>query len=82
MLTQIDHTVRYADGGPTLVENLGLLCHRHHAIKDNSMWNVSQPVPGEFHFTSELGQQYRVREEHPWTEPAPEPEPEEEEPPF
>jgi hypothetical protein len=45
--------------------------------------DVSQPVPGKFHFVTPLGQTYITREEQPWAQPPePEPEPDEDVPPF
>jgi hypothetical protein len=35
---EIDHLVAFAEGGPTTLENLARLCHRHHALKTHQGW--------------------------------------------
>ncbi|MEA2972811.1 MAG: hypothetical protein QOG82_1269 [Actinomycetota bacterium] len=35
---EIDHLVCFAEGGPTTLENLARLCHRHHALKTHQGW--------------------------------------------
>jgi hypothetical protein len=35
---EIDHLVSFAEGGPTTLENLARLCHRHHALKTHQGW--------------------------------------------
>ncbi|EFC80785.1 HNH endonuclease signature motif containing protein, partial [Parafrankia sp. EUN1f] len=57
----LDHTRPYAWGGKTLVENLGPLCRRHHRVRHHSRWQVTQPWPGVFRWTSPTGRRYEVR---------------------
>jgi hypothetical protein len=57
--TEIDHTIAYADGGPTSRDNLGLLCKRHHLLKHRAGWDVYQS-DGTFLWRSPLGACYAV----------------------
>src|SRR5207248_3307945 len=69
---QIDHTMRWADDGPTLDHNLGAGCVHDHRLKDEGGWTLTQPEPGHFHWTSRLGHHYH-RHRRPVIEPMPEP---------
>jgi hypothetical protein len=69
---QIDHTIRWADDGPTLGHNLGAGCVHDHRLKDEGGWTVTQPEPGRFHWTSRLGHHYHRRRQ-PVIEAMPEP---------
>ncbi len=62
---QIDHTIRYSDGGPTHHANLCVLCEYHHRAKDEGGWTVVQTRPGHFTWTSPLGRIYIVGPEPP-----------------
>jgi hypothetical protein len=44
--TDLDHTVAWADGGPTAARNLACLCERHHRLKHLSRWRVTQDAHG------------------------------------
>ncbi|HEX7277732.1 MAG TPA: HNH endonuclease signature motif containing protein [Acidimicrobiales bacterium] len=35
---EIDHVVPFAEGGPTALDNLARLRHRHHALKTHHGW--------------------------------------------
>ena len=35
---EIDHLVAFAEGGPTTLDNLARLCHRHHYLKTHQGW--------------------------------------------
>jgi len=37
---EIDHVVPFADGGPTTLDNLARVCHRHHAMKTHFGWVI------------------------------------------
>jgi HNH endonuclease/Domain of unknown function (DUF222) len=39
---EIDHLVPFAEGGPTELENLALLCHHHHFLKTYEHWVLSR----------------------------------------
>lgn len=41
----LDHTLAWADGGPTAIDNLAHLCRRHHTLKHDTDWTVQQ-LPG------------------------------------
>jgi hypothetical protein len=38
---EIDHVIPFADGGPTELDNLALLCHHHHFLKTYERWVLS-----------------------------------------
>ena len=76
----LDHTRDHARGGTTVRENLGPGCARHHRFKHELGWQLAQPYPGIFEWTSPLGQVYRTRGE-PIAPPLPEPLPRPDEPP-
>lgn len=54
----IDHILDWALGGMTADHNLGPFCEKHHVDKHNSKWQVSQPEPGRFEYTSPTGHRY------------------------
>jgi len=39
---EIDHVVPFAEGGPTELENLALLCHHHHYLKTYEGWTLER----------------------------------------
>jgi hypothetical protein len=51
----IDHTTAREHDGPTEVANLAHLCRRHHTLKHNSAWRVSQTPDGVLHWTTPTG---------------------------
>ncbi len=55
----IDHTVPWADSGPTAHDNLAHLCRSHHKTKDAG-WQVVQARDGsgDLHLRSPLGRDY------------------------
>jgi hypothetical protein len=55
---QVDHTVRWADGGCTVEGNLDALCWPDHRLKDICGWTLDQPEPGRYVWTSPVGQVY------------------------
>jgi len=77
---EVDHQVRWTDGGQTSVENTTPLCKGHHLVKDNTAWQVRQ-IPGSggvIEWTSPTGRRYLVKPERPvpvFTATAPEPAP-------
>ncbi|ADP81083.1 HNH endonuclease [Pseudofrankia inefficax] len=57
----LDHTVAHTHGGRTALDNLGLLCRRHHRAKHRrDGWRLDQLQPGVFTWTSPTGRTYRV----------------------
>lgn len=47
------HVVRHADGGPTDITNMALLCRRHHGVIHRDGWVMSlnpDPEPGDGYF--------------------------------
>ncbi|HCT75797.1 MAG TPA: HNH endonuclease, partial [Micromonosporaceae bacterium] len=61
----IDHTVDFGHGGPTTHDNLGALCRRHHVMKHEAGWQLTQPRPGQFVWVSPQRRVYVVRPEPP-----------------
>lgn len=58
----LDHTIDHRLGGPTEVDNLGPLCPRHHLrTKHGAGWDLEQPSPGTFVWTSPRGHRYVLR---------------------
>ena len=43
---EIDHIVPFAEGGPTTLDNLALLCHHHHFLKTYEGWVLSSEGTG------------------------------------
>jgi hypothetical protein len=39
---EIDHVLPFAEGGPTALDNLALLCHRHHYLKTYEGWTLER----------------------------------------
>jgi len=39
---EIDHVVPFAEGGPTELDNLALLCHHHHFLKTHEGWTLDR----------------------------------------
>ncbi len=39
---EIDHVIPFAEGGPTELENLALLCHHHHFLKTFEGWTLER----------------------------------------
>lgn len=54
--TDIDHRIRWHDGGPTVATNLSPACRHDHRLKDEGGWHTRQPAPGITEWTSPLGQ--------------------------
>jgi hypothetical protein len=54
----LDHTVPYADGGPTHASNLKAVCRHHHLLKTFWGWRDQQLPDGTVIWTSPSGQTY------------------------
>jgi hypothetical protein len=57
-VSDADHTIDHALGGPTCVCNLAYLCEGHHTLKHNSAWTVEQKPGGILEWTSPAGRRY------------------------
>ena len=57
----LDHTVPWQKGGLTCGCNLGGCCRTHHKVKQLRGWNLEQPQPGVFVWTTPAGRSYQVR---------------------
>ncbi|MCW2898069.1 MAG: hypothetical protein JWO67_334 [Streptosporangiaceae bacterium] len=55
-----DHTLAHHRGGPTCPCNLGLLCRRHHRLKQGADWTLIQLWPGVLLWISPTGHCYTV----------------------
>ncbi|WP_425362427.1 HNH endonuclease [Arthrobacter citreus] len=60
MISEIDHTKPWAQGGATDHDNLEYLCRRHHMFKTQGFWKACQPVAGIIEWTSPGGRTYRT----------------------
>ena len=63
--TDLDHTIDWADGGPSTPDNLAALCRHDHRLKHEGGWRIRQLQPGVFHWTTSLGHQYITTPETP-----------------
>jgi Domain of unknown function (DUF222) len=54
----VDHTIPYADGGPTHASNLKCYCRTHHLVKTFWGWRDQQLPDGTLILTSPAGQIY------------------------
>ena len=55
---EVDHTIDWALGGTTRVDNLAHLCQRHHSQKQFTRWKVRQRAGGILEWTSPSGRVY------------------------
>ncbi|KQP70714.1 HNH endonuclease [Microbacterium sp. Leaf288] len=62
---EIDHQIRWADGGETALDNTLPFCKGHHLVKDNTGWQVRQieGSGGAVAWTSPTGRRYVVHPE-------------------
>jgi hypothetical protein len=60
VISEIDHTKPWAQGGATDHDNLEHLCRRHHMFKTEGFWKAHQPSPGVIEWTSPGGRRYRT----------------------
>ncbi len=58
--TDIDHAHSWESGGETNIENLGLLCRRHHRLKTHGRWGLLSNLDGSCEWTSPVGKKYFV----------------------
>lgn len=65
----LDHTVSWQDGGSTSAGNLGALCRHHHRLKHEKAWQLEQPTPGHFRWTSPTGRRYTTGSSPPRGQP-------------
>ena len=61
----LDHRTPWAEGGPTITENLAPLCRHDHQIRHHADW-THQPLPnGDHKWTSRLGHTYTTSGQSP-----------------
>ncbi|WP_354181626.1 HNH endonuclease signature motif containing protein [Arthrobacter sp. UYP6] len=60
LLSEIDHTKPWGQGGVTDHDNLEHLCRRHHMFKTRGFWKARQSRPGVIEWTSPGGRIYRT----------------------
>ncbi|MBP3035207.1 DUF222 domain-containing protein [Arthrobacter sp. zg-ZUI100] len=60
VISEIDHTRPWAQGGATDHDNLEHLCRRHHMFKTEGFWKACQPSAGVIEWTSPGGRTYRT----------------------
>jgi hypothetical protein len=56
--SEIDHTIPFGLGGLSEEGNLAVLCKKHHRLKHNSRWRVTQLGKGVLRWTSPAGRSY------------------------
>lgn len=54
----LDHRIRWSDGGTTTEANLHALCPRHHRAKDEAGWRIRPTGHGHVGWTSPTGHEY------------------------
>jgi Domain of unknown function (DUF222)/HNH endonuclease len=59
--SDLDHTVAWEEGGPTVPSNLGVLCRHCHGYKHSEGVHLTQPTPGTFVWHTRLGHTYTTR---------------------
>jgi hypothetical protein len=64
----LDHTVAWEQGGGTHPGNLACLCPKHHRMKHEAGWSVSQLRGGVLSWRSPTGRSYTTRPEKPPSE--------------
>jgi hypothetical protein len=62
----VDHTTGWAAGGATRHDNLAHLCRKHHRLKHQTGWRMSQEPGGEIRWTSPAGREYISTPVHPF----------------
>lgn len=61
--SDIDHTTAWAEDGQTRTDNLAHLCPKHHKLKHESGWSVSQVDDGVLVWVSPSGHRYSTEPE-------------------
>jgi hypothetical protein len=61
----LDHEVRWADGGATCLDNLVAACRRHHVIRHRFGWLHRRQGDGEHLWVSPLGHCYTTNGQPP-----------------
>ena len=56
--SDLDHTINYAHGGGTHIDNLSYLCRSHHTLKHHGSWNMKQEGGGDIAWQSPAGKSY------------------------
>ncbi|MWB98691.1 HNH endonuclease [Agromyces seonyuensis] len=62
----LDHTTAWADGGPTSHANLAHLCRKHHRLKHETRWRMTQEPGGVIRWDSPAGRAIRSEPERPF----------------
>jgi hypothetical protein len=65
----VDHSLAWADGGATEACNLACLCRKHHRLKHEMAWQISQEPGGVLVWRSALGRRYRTEPATRWHRP-------------
>ena len=62
----IDHTTAWAAGGATRHDNLAHLCRKHHRLKHETRWRMSQAPDGDIRWISPAGREFVSSPAHPF----------------
>jgi hypothetical protein len=57
---ELDHRTPWPSG-PTSVQNLQPLCHRHHTLKHHGGWDLTRESDGTYHWTTPTRHRHRYR---------------------
>jgi len=63
--SDLDHTIAYADGGPTAAWNIAPLCRHDHRAKHQGGWKLQRIAPNRYQWTSPHNHTYIVEAEPP-----------------
>ena len=64
----LDHTIPWARVGHTRYDNLAHLCRKHHRLKHQTRWRMTQEPAGVIRWTSPAGHQHTTQPEQPFVE--------------
>ncbi len=62
----LDHTRDWAKGGGTCHDNLAHLCRKHHRLKHQTRWRMSQGPGGDIRWTSPAGREHVTSPDQPF----------------
>ncbi|MBK5266381.1 MAG: HNH endonuclease, partial [Acidimicrobiia bacterium] len=63
--SDLDHTIDWANGGPTETSNMDPTCRHDHRIKHQAGWSYQKLPNGHHQWTSRLGHTYTNKPEPP-----------------
>ncbi len=67
----LDHTADWAHGGETRHDNIAHLCRKHHRLKHQTTWRVTQDAGGRLRWVSPAGREHLTSADSPFREKPP-----------